>query len=96
MSRSGLGNLGVMDSLDNGVWRCWYLCKRTNVQMPLLLPVLLYGCETLTLTRDLRRTLNSFWSEVSSENHWLSLVGICVQRAVSERDSNEICYLHSP
>ena len=22
---------GVMDSLDHGVWRCWYLCRRTKV-----------------------------------------------------------------
>ena len=53
---------GVMDSLDNGVWRCRYLCRRTKVRVfrSLVLPVLLYGCETLTLTRDLRRRLNSF------------------------------------
>ena len=39
---------GVMDSLDNGVWRCWYLCGRTKVQVfrSLVLPVLLFGCET--------------------------------------------------
>ena len=51
-----------MDSLDNGVWCCRYLCRRTKVQVfrSLVLPVLLYGCETWTLTRDLRRGLNSF------------------------------------
>ena len=39
---------GVMDSLDNRVWRCRYLCGRTKVQIfrSLVLPVLLYGCET--------------------------------------------------
>ena len=36
------------------------------------------------------------WYQVSSENPWLSLVGLFVHRAVAERDSNEICYLHSP
>ena len=36
------------------------------------------------------------WYQVTSENPWLSLVGLCVQRAVAERDSDEICYLHSP
>ena len=53
---------GVMDSLRHGVWRCWYLCRRTKVRviMSMLLPVLLYGCETLTLTRDLWQRLNSF------------------------------------
>ena len=53
---------GVMDSLDHGVWRCRYLCGRTKVRgfRPLVLPVLLYGCETWTLTKDLRWRLNSF------------------------------------
>ena len=53
---------GVMDSLDNGVWHCRYLCGRTKVRVfrSLVLPVLLYGCETWTLTRDLRWRLNSF------------------------------------
>ena len=52
----------VMDSLDNGVWRCRYLCGRTKVRVcrSLVLPVLLYECETWTLTKDLRRRLNSF------------------------------------
>ena len=51
-----------MDSLDNGVWHCRYLCGRTKVRVfrSLLLPVLLYGCETWTLTKDLRWRLNSF------------------------------------
>ena len=53
---------GVMDSLDIGVWRCCYLCGRTKVRVfrSLVLPVLLYRCETWTLTKDLRRRLNSF------------------------------------
>ena len=53
---------GVMDSLDHGVWRCRYLCGRTKVRVfrSSVLPVLLYGCETLTLTRDLRQSLNYF------------------------------------
>ena len=46
---------GVMESLDHGVWHCRYLCGRMKVRVfrPLVLPVLLYGCETWTLTRDL-------------------------------------------
>ena len=88
---------GVMDSLYNGVWRCRYLCGRTTVRVfgSLVLLVLLYGCETWTLTRDLSRRLNSFGAR-SLENPWLSLVGLYVQRAFAERDSNEIYYLHSP
>ena len=49
-----------MDSLDHRV-RCFRdLYRRTKVQVfrSLVLPVLLDGCEILTLTRDLRR-LNS-------------------------------------
>ena len=39
---------GVVDSLDHGVWCCRYLCGRTKVRVyrSLVLPVLLYGCET--------------------------------------------------
>ena len=53
---------GVMYSLDRGVLCCRYLCRRTKVRVfrSLVLPVLLYGCETWTLTKDLRRRLNSF------------------------------------
>ena len=52
---------GVMDSLDHGVRYCQYLC-RTEVRVfrSLVRPVLLCGCETWTLTRDLRWRLNSF------------------------------------
>ena len=37
----------VMNSLDHGVWRCRYLCRRTKVRVfrSLVLPVLLYGSE---------------------------------------------------
>ena len=53
---------GVMNSLNDGVWHCRHLCKRTKVRVfrSLVLPVLLYACETWTLTADLRQRLNSF------------------------------------
>ena len=41
-------------------------------------------------------TRQLLWYRVSSENPWLSLVRLCVQRAVAELDSNEICFLCSP
>ena len=52
---------GVMDSLYHGVWCCQYLCRMTKVRVfrLLVLPVLLYGCKTWTVTRDLRWRLNS-------------------------------------
>ena len=51
-----------MDLLDRGVWLCRYLCRRTKVRVcrSFVLPVLLYGCETWTLIKDLRLRLNSF------------------------------------
>ena len=68
-----------MDSLDQGVWHCRYLCGRMKVRvfMSLVLPVLLYGCETWTLTRDLRRRLNSFGARSLRRilgYHWLDFV----------------------
>ena len=50
------------DSPDHGVWCCRYLCRRMKVRVfrSLVHPVLLYGCEIWTVTRDLRRILNSF------------------------------------
>jgi len=44
---------GFLDSLDHGVWCCRYLCRRMKVQVfkSLVLPVLLYGCETWTLDK---------------------------------------------
>ena len=76
----------AMNSLDEGVWRCRYLCKRTKVRVfrSLVLPVLLYFCETWTLTAELRRRLNSFgtmslrrilgyrWHDYMSNTHWYS------------------------
>ena len=53
---------GFMDSMDHGVCRYRYLCGRTKVWIlrSLVLPVLLKGWESWTLTRDLRWRLNSF------------------------------------
>ena len=53
---------GGLDLLDHGVWHCRYLCRRTKVQVfrSLLLPALLYGCETWTFTRNMGWRPNSF------------------------------------
>ena len=88
----------VVDSLDHGMWRCRYLCRRTKVRVSksLVLPVLLDGCETWILTRDLKQRLNSFGTRSLRRILGFSLVRLFVQRAVAERDSNEICSQHSP
>ena len=51
-----------MDSLNSSVWRCRYLCRRTKIRVfkTLVLPVLLYGCETWTLNADLKRRIDAF------------------------------------
>uniref|UniRef100_A0A3B3TD22 Reverse transcriptase domain-containing protein n=1 Tax=Paramormyrops kingsleyae TaxID=1676925 RepID=A0A3B3TD22_9TELE len=45
---------GVMRSLERGVWRRRYLCKNMKVQVfrVLVLPVLLYSCETWMLSSE--------------------------------------------
>ena len=52
---------GVLDSLDHGgaAGTC-ARGRKSRVFRSLVLPLLLDGCETWTLTRDLRRRLNSF------------------------------------
>ena len=59
--RIGLAH-GVMGSLNSSIWRCRYLSRRTKIRVfgALVLPVLLYGCETWTLNADLRRRLDVF------------------------------------
>ncbi|XP_069994147.1 uncharacterized protein [Penaeus vannamei] len=43
---------GVMNSLDKSIWRCRYLCRRNKLGVfkALIVPVLLYGSETWTLS----------------------------------------------
>ena len=58
----GLGRAwSATHSLDESMWRCRYLCRWTKVRFlpSLVLPVLLYFCETWNLTGELRRRLNS-------------------------------------
>ena len=57
--RIGLGH-GVMDSLN--IWRCRCLCRRTKIQIfkSLVIPVLLYGCETWTLSTDVKMRIDVF------------------------------------
>ncbi|KAG0729698.1 Retrovirus-related Pol polyprotein from type-1 retrotransposable element R2 [Chionoecetes opilio] len=61
LRRIGLAH-GVMDSLSGSIWRCRYLCRRTKIRIfkSLVIPVLLYGCETWTLNNDLKRRINAF------------------------------------
>ena len=91
---------GVMDSLDKGVWRCRYLCRGTKIRVfrSLVLPVLLYGCETWMLTKYLKNRLNVFgtkslrrilgyrWSDIVSNDRVLRDAGIrCITCIITQR-----------
>ena len=56
---------GTMNSLNKTVWRSRYLSIRTKVRVlrSLVLPVLLYGCETWTLKDGLSSRLDSFLTQ---------------------------------
>ncbi len=87
---------GVMDSLDKGVWRCRYLTKRSKVRAfrSLVLPVLLYGCETWTLTKGLRNRLNAFGTRALrriSGYRWSDFVSN--QRLLAETTMSPVTYL---
>ena len=68
MRMSCCANQLILSTLEHdefagqSVWCCRYLCKMIKglVIHSLVLPVLLYSCETWTLTGELRRRLNSF------------------------------------
>ena len=51
-----------MDSLKKTVWNSRYLSRGTKIRVfrSLVMPVLLYSCETWTLTDRLKKRLNSF------------------------------------
>ncbi|XP_069986213.1 uncharacterized protein [Penaeus vannamei] len=52
---------GAMNSLDKNIWRCRYLCRRTELRVfkALIMPVLLYGSETCTLSYNLKPHLDA-------------------------------------
>ena len=97
--RIGLAH-GVMDSLNTSIWRCRYLRRKTKIRIfkSLVLPVLLYACETWTLNRDLKRRLDAFgtkclrrimgyrWDDfVSNERLYHETVSRSVTSVVRER-----------
>ena len=49
-------SFSVMDSLITSFWHCCYLCRWTEIWIfkKLVVPVLLYGCETWTLSTKLK------------------------------------------
>ena len=53
---------GVMNSLDKSIWRSRHLCRGTKLRVfrALVLPVLLYGSETWTLSCALEARLDAF------------------------------------
>ena len=90
--RIGLAH-GVMNSLNASIWRCRYLCRRTKIRVfkSLVLPVLLYGCETWTLNSDLERRLNVFGTKCLRRimgYRWNDFVSN--QRLLHETDSRPV------
>ena len=83
-----------------GSWDVALSVPDPSVQVfrPLVLPVLLYGCGTLTLTRDLTQSLNSFgtwslWRILG--NSWLDIVSNeLLQRETQMRFVTCIVYEH--
>ncbi|XP_069994137.1 uncharacterized protein [Penaeus vannamei] len=61
-----------MNSLDNSIWRCWYLCGRTKIWVfrALKMPVLLYGCETWILSCALESHIEAFYNRSLSRIIW--------------------------
>ena len=59
--RLGLAS-SAMNGLDEGVWRCRYLSINTKLRIfrCIVMPVLLYGSETWTLTKQLLCRLDAF------------------------------------
>ena len=67
-----------MDSLSASIWRCRYLCRRTKIRIfkSLVIPVLLYGCETWTLNTNLKRQIDVFGNKCLCsimKYHWNNL-----------------------
>ena len=92
LRRIGLAH-GVMDSLNMSIWRCRYLCRRTKIRIfkSLVLPVLLYGCETWTLNSDLKRRIDAFGNKCLRRimgYRWYDYVSN--QRLLRETDSRPI------
>ena len=50
---------GIMDLLNMSIWHCQYLIQ---IFKSLMIPVLLYGCETWTLNINLKRQIDVFGS----------------------------------
>ena len=89
----GLAHHGVMDSLNTSIWRCRYLCRRTKIRIfkSLVIPVLLYGCETWTLNTDLKRRIDVFGTRCLRRimgYRWYDFVSN--QRLFHETDSRPI------
>ena len=77
-SHGRLASHAIMDSLNATIWHCRYLCRRTKNRIfkSLVIPVLLYGCETwmdtehrpeeVFGTRCLCRIMGYYWYDFVS------------------------------
>ena len=73
---------GVMNSLEKSIWRCQYLCRRTKLRVfkALIMPVLLYGSETWTLSCALESRIDAFCNRSLHR-----IMGYCWQDHVSNQ-----------
>ena len=81
-----------LDSLSMSIWRYWYLCRRTKIQIliSLVILVLLYCCETWTLNTDLKRQIDVIGSKCL--HSWSD----CVKSATALGEWIKAYYQHSP
>ncbi|KAG0712996.1 TBC1 domain family member 16 [Chionoecetes opilio] len=96
LRRIGIAH-GVMDSLSGSIWRCRYLCRRTKIWIfkSLVIPVLLYGCETWTLNSDLKKRINAFGQSKSLRLFFSDRDDTCGQLVIASRESQyKIFHFH--
>ena len=87
-----------MDSLSTSIWRCRCLCRRTQIRIfkSLVIPVLLYGCETWTLNTDLKRQIDIFDNKCFYSIVGASLESLQVKSTTAPWDWIKAYYQHSP
>ena len=70
----------AMSTVDETLWRCRHLCKRTKLRVSARGPsVLAVSVETWTFTCKVKRRLKLVWFYVDPPNLWIPMARIYVQ-----------------